>query len=133
MPAVLQVLAGSTLLNYLGLFAVLNYSMFVFLSFVYPTMMVFGKAKTERDSILNQTRYRYHEIAGRVQMEELDPIPRIAESLRANTVRSEYDDVKRMRLYPLRLDIILKLGVSVVLPVILPLAIDFLSVQLGLK
>ena len=89
-------------------------------SFVYPTWLINRKAQEERDRQLDQLRREYQtaqaELEDFTNFERVDEGTELAKRLELERLRREYQDYKSVRLYPFKIDIILKLVSSVLLP-----------------
>lgn len=98
----------------------------VVFSFAYPTYKINRAAATLRDEILEDIRTEYSSLQQQTPSID-DNIENINRRLEMQRLRSKYDDYKNVRLYPLQIDIILRLAGSI----ILPLLFVFIEAYLG--
>lgn len=91
----------------------------VLIIFVYPTVKINRKASEMRNEILDELRSRMQEIRQDLASGESDDIEEVSKQLELERTRSKYEDYKNVRLYPLQIDILLKLIASILLPLIM--------------
>ena len=92
------------------------YSLFVLLSFLYPTAIINSKAKKERDQILEGLRKRIKETRQTIE-KNCTGIDRMVCFSELEALRNEYADYREVRLYPFEINIIVKLISSILLPI----------------
>ncbi len=98
------------------------YTLFIALSFVYPTYRVHLRARELRERILDDLRHEYAAAKARLPPhDEVDGETTEDElllELEVSRIRQEYEDYATVRLYPLQIDILLQLLGSVLLPIV---------------
>lgn len=96
------------------------YSVFIALSFVYPTYRIHLRARQLRDGILDDLRREYaaakETVPGPGDRHEETSREELLLELQARRIRQEYEDYETVRLYPLQVDILVQLVGSIILP-----------------
>ncbi len=96
--------------------AVVLFSGFIGLSFVWPTLAINREATALRDARLDALRDEHETLTRNVENESLDDMAMIRTYLRINRVSSQYQILESMMLYPFKVSILARLVFSVVLP-----------------
>jgi len=117
-PLGFSLLAGSSG-TYLILTTIAVYIVSVLLVFAYPTVKINRKASQMRDEILDELREKMHEMQAEIETSEGGEIEAVSKQLKLERTRSKYEDYKNVRLYPLQIDILIKLVASILLPIIM--------------
>ena len=91
----------------------------VLLIFVYPTVKINRKASQMRDEILDDLRDQMLEIRQELASCESGEVEEVSKQLELERTRSKYEDYKTVRLYPLQIDILIKLIASILLPIVM--------------
>lgn len=124
-PVVFQLISNKGILFFIYP-GVLLFSVFILLSFLYPTIKIHHRAKLIRDGILDKLRKKYGELSHKLNTNSQDYTKTVASYLELYRLRSEYLDYKGVSLYPLEIEIFVRLISSVILPIV------FLLIQLYL-
>jgi hypothetical protein len=99
--------------------AVCFYTIFILLSYLYPTSLFSFIAKTKKREKLDELRKihnRFISPQGKTSLQQPSSLEYYMEKFQ---VRREYDDYKNLKLYPLEMDTLAKLTSSVILPILL--------------
>ena len=102
--------------------AVSIYILTIFISFVYPTVIVNRRAQVYRDSVLEDLRKEYREIERSMKEPDIDQISELNKRLELQRVQRNYENYNSVSLYPLQLSILSRLIGSIVLPIFFLLA-----------
>lgn len=93
------------------------YILTIFISFVYPTVIVNRRAQEYRDSVLEDLRQEYLEIEESMKGPGQNEISELNKRLELQRVQREYNNYNSVSLYPLQISILTRLLGSVVLPI----------------
>lgn len=117
-PLGFQLAAGSG--REIWILAILGFYVVTVLgSFVYPTLKINRKAAELREGILDGLRQRSDAVNAELEAAEGDEQQRIQKQLELQRIRRKYDDYNNVRLYPLQVDIFVRLAASVLLPIMM--------------
>lgn len=93
----------------------------IILSFIYPTIRIHNRANYLRENILDEKRKELRKNKERLSPhEKIQPNANIKElilEMKIQRIRSEYEDYKQVRLYPMKVGILARLISSVMLPI----------------
>lgn len=95
---------------------VATYILTVLASFVYPTYKINRTAAELRESILADLQGRLNQIKTDSVSDNEGEISELNRRLKIQELRQTYEDYNNVRLYPIQIDILLKLAGSVLLP-----------------
>lgn len=99
------------------------YILSVVASFIYPTLRINRKAAQLRSEVLDELRERSLRIQSEIENQD-DSMKNVNKQLELQRVKDRYNDYNDVRLYPMQIDIFIKLGASVFLPLFM-LFIEF--------
>lgn len=94
------------------------YILTIFISFIYPTVIVHHRAQEYRNSVLEDLRQQYLKIENEINSYDRDEIAELNKRLELQRVQRNYDNYNSVSLYPLQLSILTRLLGSVILPII---------------
>ncbi len=100
------------------------YMALISISFIYPTYRIHKKAHHIRTEILEELRNRIKELReelNKLKAKDVNEMKELKKELEMQNVREEYLDYNNVRLYPLQIDILIKLGSSIFLPLLFTL------------
>jgi len=108
----------------LGLYVVL-----ILMSFVYPTAKINRRAQDLREGYLERYRSRIRSLEQEVTQPKTGEITNqdLALQMEIERIRKEFQEYQNVRLYPLSVGIIIRLGSSVVLPIVFILIDQYIS------
>jgi hypothetical protein len=93
---------------------------------VYPTLVINDKAQDVRRAILDQKRRKIRRLRDKSTRDEISERDRLHTKVELQKTQAEFNNYKNVHLYPLSVDIIIKLFTSVLLPIVLFVASNFL-------
>jgi len=94
------------------------YILTIFISFIYPTMLVNRRAQEYRDSVLEELREEHSRIESSMKEPNQDEISELNKRLELQRVQRNYENYNSVSLYPLQLSILTRLLGSVILPIL---------------
>ena len=121
LPLAFSIAAGGAFQN-LVYVAVAGYIGFILVSFVYPTIYVNRRAQEVRERTLKEKRERIRGLQARAAAGDTDgELDRLETQLRIRTLRDDFHEYQDVNLYPLSVSILVRLGSSVLLPILFTL------------
>ncbi|MFB6140743.1 MAG: hypothetical protein ABEJ26_09955 [Halosimplex sp.] len=91
----------------------------VLVTFLYPTILVNRRSEEIRSGTLADIRAEYLDLQTRIDEEEDDDEMRdVNRRLEMQRLRNKYDDYATVRLYPMQIQIFVRLASSVLLPLL---------------
>ncbi|AZH25175.1 hypothetical protein [Haloplanus aerogenes] len=97
---------------------VLVYLLTIVASFAYPTFKVNRKAASLRDEILENLQQRTFALRAQIEADSDDELADLNRQMELQRIRSTYEDYDNVQLYPMQIDILLRLAGSVLLPLV---------------
>lgn len=88
-------------------------------SFLYPTLKVNREAQEVRNEELERLRTMYRQIQSEMADASASDTSELNKRLELQRIRQEFDKLNSVRLYPMEINILTRLGGSVILPLIL--------------
>lgn len=128
-PLAFELAAGSARGDWI-VAIVLVYVLTILASFLYPTLKINRHAAAEREEILAELRDRTWELQSELAESAGDEVGDVATQLEFQRVRAQYEDYRDLRLYPMQVDIFVRLAASVLLPVLM-LALEYVVLGSG--
>ncbi len=121
LPLAFQLAIDSTSpLQEMDLYAAVGfYTIFILLSYLYPTSLFSITAKPRKMEKLNELRNIHNRIDSPQGKTGMPQASNLEYYLKKIQIHREYDDYKNLKLYPLEMDTLAKLTSSVILPVVL--------------
>lgn len=118
LPLAFSIAAGGAFQS-LVYVAVAGYIGFILVSFVYPTIYVNRRAQEVRERILKEKRERIRGLQARAAAGDTDgELDRLETQLKIRTLRDDFHEYENVNLYPLSVSILVRLGSSVLLPIL---------------
>jgi len=110
-------LARTELASYCVYFMAGVFSLLIFVSFVYPNVLIHRQAVKQRDKKIRGLKKEYYSLK-KQSMESKSVNKNILLQLKRQNAREEFFDYRNVKLYPIRLDLILKLIATTSLPML---------------
>jgi hypothetical protein len=115
-PVVVQFVTSAAVSTTPLFTAVSIYTIFILLSFLYPTLKINSQAKRQRGEILDRLKREYKELELELQYPGKKHKARLEGYFELNRIRSLYEDYRDLKLFPFKTEIIAQLVSSVLLP-----------------
>lgn len=121
LPLAFSIAAGGRFQN-LVYVAVAGYIGFILVSFVYPTIYVNRRAQEVRERVLKEKRERIRDLQARAATSDAGgELDGLETQLKIRTLRDDFHEYRNVNLYPLSVSILVRLGSSVLLPILFTL------------
>ena len=103
------------------------YILTIFLSFLYPTVIVNRRAQRYRDSVLEDLRQQYATVEQQIHTPDKNEISELNKRLELQRVQRNFENYNSVSLYPLQLSILTRLAGSILLPILITIFQIYLS------
>lgn len=114
-PLAFQMIAFSSA-NYAMYLVTIAYIGTILFSFLYPTLKINRRGEELREEILRQIRAEYLALQEQISDTDGDAVASVSDRLELQRLRRQYDDYNTVRLYPMQIQIMVRLAGSLLLP-----------------
>ncbi|QLH79090.1 hypothetical protein HZS55_18100 [Halosimplex rubrum] len=115
-PLAFQLISGAGSLNVVMAAVTAGYIGTILATFLYPTLVINRRSERLRTETLEAIRREYLALQERVDGSSADGVSDVNDRLEMQRLRNQYDDYATVRLYPLQIEIFVRLAGSVLFP-----------------